>query len=205
MRKSVGRLMLMGVMVAGATLGVAHAGLAQTTDDAHALCAQGGAAPAADSPGSAVRSQLAQNLPVDFGGNADLQAAAQAALAGNANLDPGGGGGAGDANDNGVMAGAGGNGGGAGLEGSDQGGGAGGCGPEETFVPVIRRVVEQPVFVQRALPTTGTSATSTLALMGGAFAIVGASLVAAARRGRRGHVVPEGLVWDVFGDSAGIS
>jgi hypothetical protein len=170
--RRVTRFAFVAALVAGATFGVPHVALAQNTDDAHALCAQGGG----------------PNDGSGAGGGGD-----------GSNLGAGAGGGAGGgASGSSDAGGAGGGGGGGGLGGSETaGGGAGGCGPEETPTPVV--IVTRTVT--RRLPITG-SAADRFGFGGSALLLAGGSLLIASRRAhRKGQAAATGLVWDAFGGS----
>jgi hypothetical protein len=192
------------VFVAGMTFAATHSALAQNTDDAHALCAQGGG----DSPLSGAGGPNLNDVGDSAGGaasslgSADSLGDSQAADAdpesgssgGAGGAGGGAGGGSGSGNDsafshapsNDNAAGSGEFGSGAGLGGSDAGGGAGGCGPD----------IGEPV---RRLPVTGGSS-DRVGFMGAGFIVLGVTLVATRRRlGRRGASAPDGLVWDAFG------
>ena len=172
------RLAVLAISVVGLAI-VPRVAFAQgVTDDAHALCAQGGA----------------NGGPGGVGGN-DGGTTSDASD----NGQPGNGA-QGGAGGGGVMGGLGGN--------TDVGGGAGGCIPEETPVPtlvpirVIRQVVV-PVEVRR-LPTTGSSANH-VAAMGGGMLALGGLFVAGAWMAYRRRVgeSPADLVWDAFGWRSG--
>lgn len=171
------RLALVGIVAAAAGFALPYTALAQNTDDAHALCAQGGG----EDPGAGAG-----------GGNPNAAVDTQGSGLGNALALAGGGG---SGTDDG--AGPGGGGAGGGLAGSDDGGGAGGCGPEET-APPVQAVLRQP---SRRLPTTGTAADrfgfggTALVLTGGAL------LVARWRSHRKSELATSDLVWDAFGRS----
>jgi len=172
------RLAVLGALVVGTSFGLSHVAHAQgNTDDAHALCAQGGGS---DGEGGAGAPNLGD------GGAAGAGAGNEAGLAAIGNGLPGEPG----------QGGAGGGGAGGGLGGSiDEGGGAGGCLPvEETPAPVV---IQQQVV--RRLPVTGSSA-DRFGFAGAAFVLAGGALVVARRRmiGKQ-QPVAEGLVWDAFG------
>lgn len=166
------RFALIAALVAGVGFVAPHAALAQNTDDAHALCAQGGG----EDPGAGAG-----------GGNPDGVGVVQGSGLENALALAGGGG---SGTDDG--AGPGGGGAGGGLAGSDDGGGAGGCGPEET--PAVHVVLR----TQR-LPTTGTAA-DRIGFGGSALVLAGGALLIARRRAnRKNEIATTDLVWDAFG------
>jgi hypothetical protein len=165
------RLALSCVLVAGISLSVSHVALAQNTDDAHALCAQGGGPdPGSGAGGSTVNAS-----------NPDNPANENAVFGGGQSGTDGGNGGGGS---------------GGGLGGSSDGGGAGGCGPDvpdRTPSPVI--VVEHV----RRLPTTGTAA-DRFGLGGAGLLLAGGLFVAGSRRvSRKARSASADLVWDAFG------
>jgi LPXTG-motif cell wall-anchored protein len=169
---------MVAALVAGASFAAPHAVLAQNTDDAHSLCAQGGGDNAGAGAGGA-------GFPAN--GNPDNPANETAAF--------GNGQGGGD-----NAGGAGGGGGFGGLGGAEGvGGGAGGCGPDVTTPVVVQPpVIVTRVVVERRLPTTG-SAADKVGVMGAGLLLIGGSVLAATRRvNRKDQVTPEGLVWDAF-------
>jgi hypothetical protein len=188
-------------VVFGVALGfVAPRGaLAQNTDDAHVLCAQGGGRESFSGAGGPNDSGIAS---ADQGGGvtgsvdsaADPGSGASGGdggSGGGASADGGSGGGslsslAHGPTTSGNSADAGGGGAGAGLGGSDAGGGAGGCGPD--IADVVHR-----------LPVTGSNS-GHVGYMGAGFVLLGAFLAASSRLWiRRVATAPDGLVWDAFG------
>ncbi len=198
------RLSFVAVFVVGVSVAASHAAFAQNTDDAHALCAQGGGDASFSGAGGPNLGGVDNSSAADLGSASSLgdsQAAdgdPQSGASGGAGGGGGGdGGGSGSGNDAAFQhaggsdnaAEAGGGGAGAGLGGSDNGGGAGGCGPEGP----------NEVVVVRRLPVTGSSSDH-VGFMGGAFVLLGAFLVVGTRRlRRRATMAPDGLVWDAFG------
>jgi len=175
------RLGLASALAVGFGFAIPHLALAQgNTDDAHALCAQGG-----EEDGLAGAGQGA------FGTTNPDNPANETAAFGN------GEGGSDDAG------GAGGGGGGGGLGGAEgEGGGAGGCGRDvvETPPPVCVRNCF-PIIRTRNLPHTGGPAEQ-VAFMGGGLLLAGAAFVGAHRRvHRKDQLAADGLVWDAFGRS----
>jgi hypothetical protein len=172
------RFALIAALVAGVGFAAPHAALAQNTDDAHALCAQGGG----EDPGAGAGGGN-PNVAVDTQGSG-LENALALAGGGGSGTDDGAGPGGGLA--------------GGGLAGSDDGGGAGGCGPEET-APPVQVVLRQP---NRRLPTTGTAA-DRFGFGGTALVLAGGALLVARRRShRKSELATSDLVWDAFGESS---
>ena len=174
------RLSLAGAFAVGVSFVVPHHALAQgNTDDAHALCAQGGEE---DGLGGAGGSGF-NNFNPDDPRN-------ETASFGN------GQGGGDDAGGNG------GGGAGGGLGGAEgEGGGAGGCGNDVVPTPPPPVCLRNcfPVIRTRNLPHTGGPA-EPVAFMGGGLLLAGAAFVGAHRRvHRKDQVAADGLVWDAFG------
>jgi hypothetical protein len=205
--KSAIRIAFIATFVAGLSFAVPHAVFAQNTDDAHALCAQGGgdssssgaggsdlgAADTSDAGANAASLGSADSLGDSQAADADPESGASGGAGGNGG---GEGGGLGNGNDATFShaasndAGSGQGGSGAGLGGGDAGGGAGGCGPDITEAT--------PVFVRR-LPVTG-GPSDRVGYMGAGFVLVGLLLAGTKwRLNRRGAATPDGLVWDAFG------
>jgi len=202
------RLTFIAAFIAGMSFAASHTAYAQNTDDAHALCAQGGGDASfsgaggpnvggVDSSSAAADLGSASSLGDSQAADADPESGASGGAGGGGGGD---GGGAGSGNDSAFQhaggsdnaAEAGGGGAGAGLGGSDLGGGAGGCGPEGP----------NEVVIVRRLPVTGSNS-GHVGFMGGAFVLLGAFLVATTRRlRRRATMAPDGLVWDAFGTSS---
>jgi hypothetical protein len=199
------RITFIAIFVAGMSFAATHAAIAQNTDDAHALCAQGGGdssssgaggpnfggVDGSDPGGDAANLGSSDSLGDSQGADVDPESGASGGAGGGGGGD---GGGSGSGNDSsfshaaGNDAGPGQGGSGAGLGGGDAGGGAGGCGPDIPDVIPVRR-----------LPITG-GPSDRVGFMGAGFVLFGGLLAATRRRlGRRGASTPDGLVWDAFG------
>ena len=175
------RLGLVAALATGFGFVVPHVAMAQgNTDDAHALCAQGGEQDGLGGAGGSGFNTFTPDNPAN-----------ETASFGN-----GQGGG-----DN--TGGAGGGGPGGGLGGAEGvGGGAGGCGNDVVPTPTPFVCVTNciPVIIRtRNLPHTGGPAEQ-VAFMGGALMLAGAAFVGAHRRvHRKDQIAADGMVWDAFG------
>jgi len=175
------RLGLASALAVGFGFAIPHVALAQgNTDDAHALCAQGGQEDGLAGAGGSGFNNFNPDNPANetaaFGngqGGSDT-------TGGNGGGGPGGGLG--------------------GAEGV--GGGAGGCGADvvPTPTPIVCVTNCVPIIIRtRNLPHTGGPAEQ-VAFMGGGLMLAGAAFVGAHRRvNRREQVAADGLVWDAFG------